>query len=258
MPQTAITPFREDIARAKALVAHARTLPEATDAQKLLRDDIRRSSWMFAVGAMDAYFCDAYSDLIAATLMAKSNQPAVPLPEFIGKIEIPVTAVLEDYRVRQNWKWRMAARRMMAEQNALELETVRNWFNPFCADGSKIFAQVLPTWITRPGATARLFGIAPRQFGTTTGRGRDQAIKTVNKTFKERFDAIVQRRHDCIHTCDRPANTPQPISREGTVTNVIKDIEFIVENSNTHIDAAFRAWLRACGFSPVTLNQVGY
>lgn len=155
MPETAINPFREDLGRAKTLAAHAQTLPNMTPADSLLRDDIRRSAWMFAVGAMDANFCDAYADLIAATLMAKAQQPSVSLPDFIGKIEVPVTAVLENYAVRHNWKWRMAARRMMADQNSLDIETIRKWFNPFMRDSQKFFTELLPLWITRDGANAR-------------------------------------------------------------------------------------------------------
>jgi hypothetical protein len=251
MPDTAIAPFQDDIARAKALVAHARALPHAIATEKLLRDDILRSAWMFAVGAMDAYFCDAYADLIASTLMAKSNQAAVVLPDFIGKIEIPVTAVLENYAVRQNWKWRMAARQMMAEENALQIKTIKSWFNKFCRPGRTMFRDLVPTWIGRHGATARVFGIAPANYAVAQ---HDVA----NKGLINRFENIVQRRHDCIHTCDRPANQPQPINSVGTVTNVIKDIEFIVEQSNSHIDTEFREWLLGCGFNPVTVNQVGY
>jgi hypothetical protein len=192
MPNTAITPFREDIARAKALLSHAKVLPQATVPQKSLRDDILRSAWMFAVGAMDAYFCDAYADLIASTLMAKSNQPPVALPDFIGKIEIPVTAILEDYQVRRNWKWRMAARKMMADENSLELETVRKWFNPFFQTGHKFFAELVPVWIAINGATARTFGITQTEFQAAAGLAKDQAQKTAIKAFKDRFEAIVQ------------------------------------------------------------------
>lgn len=251
MPDTAITPFRQDLARAKALVAHATILPQSNSGEELLRDDILRSAWMFAVGAMDAYFCDAYADLVAATLMAKSNQPAVGLPEFVGKIEIPVAAVLEDYAVRRNWKWRMAARRMMADSNALEIRTIKSWFNKFCRSGRTMFKDVVPIWIARPGATARVFGIAPSKY---TAADQDFA----NRRLLNRFEAIVQRRHDCIHTCDRPANHPQSVNSAGTITNVINDIEFVVEQSNSHIDTEFREWLLRYGFTTLTVNQVGY
>jgi len=251
MPNTAILPFRENIARAKALIAHARIVPSTTADEILLRDDIRRSAWMFAVGAMDAYFCDAYSDLIAATLMAKSNQPGIALPDFVGKIEIPVTAVLEDYTVRRNWRWRMAARQMMAEENSLRIDTIKKWFNNFCGPNQRMFKEVIPAWIIKPNATARIFGINP---ATYTAAQKDIA----NNALIARFEAIVQRRHDCIHACDRPANRPQRIAANGTVSNVIKDIEFIVESSDEHIDTEFRRWLLRIGFSAVTSNQVGY
>jgi hypothetical protein len=251
MPDTAITPFREDIARAKALVAHAKSLPSTTNLEKSLRDDILRSGWMFAVGAMDAYFCDAYTDLITATLQSKSYESAILLPDFVGKVKIPVTAVLVNYPVRQNWKWRMAAREMMADQNALQIKIIKSWFNHFCRHNRKLFRDVIPVWIVKPGATARLFGIAPANY---TPADQDAA----NEVLLRRFEYIVQRRHDCIHTCDRPANQPQPVNSAGTVANVIKDIEFIVEQSDPHIDAEFRTWLLGCGFSTVTVNQVGY
>ncbi len=251
MPETAITPFREDIARAKTLVTHARPLPSTAAPDKLLRDDILRSAWMFAVGAMDAYFCDAYTDLITAMLQGKTYEPAIQLPDFVGRVKIPVTAVLVNYPVRQNWKWRMAAREMMADQNALQIKTIKSWLNPFCRNGHKLFQDVLVTWAAQPTATARIFGIDPANY---TIAHRD----TCNEALIRRFEEIVQRRHDCIHTCDRPASQPQRINSAGTVANVIRDVEFLVEQSDAHIDTEFRAWLRTCGFSVVTVNQLGY
>ena len=41
------------------------------DQEELLRDDLLRSAWMFSVGAMDAFFCDLYADLLASVLMSK-------------------------------------------------------------------------------------------------------------------------------------------------------------------------------------------
>jgi hypothetical protein len=58
MPATALQHFREDIARARAIIAHAAPLPHATHTEQLLRSDLLRSAWMFAVGALDAYFCE--------------------------------------------------------------------------------------------------------------------------------------------------------------------------------------------------------
>ncbi len=53
------------------------------------------SAWMFAVGALDAYFCDAYTDVVAATIISKSRHSTMTLPPFFNRIEFPVRAILE-------------------------------------------------------------------------------------------------------------------------------------------------------------------
>ena len=52
---------------------------------------------MFSVGALDAYFCDAYTDVVAATLASKSRQPAIALPTFFYDIKLTIRAILEEY-----------------------------------------------------------------------------------------------------------------------------------------------------------------
>lgn len=99
MPQTALQHFDEDVARARALIAHAETLPEG----EMLRSDILRSAWMFAVGALDAYFSDAYTDVVAATIIAKQRHDAMQLPEFLYDIKFPVRAILESYAMSSSW-----------------------------------------------------------------------------------------------------------------------------------------------------------
>lgn len=95
MPATAIAHFREDVARARAIIAHADPMPNATPAEQLLRSDLLRSGWMFAVGALDAYFCDAYTDIVAATIIAKNRHALMVLPNFFYEIRFPVRAILE-------------------------------------------------------------------------------------------------------------------------------------------------------------------
>lgn len=120
MPATALQHFQEEIARAKAIVAHADPLPRTNAAEQLLRSDLLRSAWMYAVGALDAYFSDAYTDLVAATANSKSRQPAITLPEWVYDIKLPIRAVLEEYD-NTNWRWRMAARKMMERENVINL-----------------------------------------------------------------------------------------------------------------------------------------
>jgi hypothetical protein len=135
MPRTALSHFKEDVARARAIVAHANPLPQTSEAERLLRSDLFRSAWMFAVGALDAYFCDAYTDVVAATIISKSRYAAMTLPPFFNRIEFPVRAILESYSRNTNWRWRMAPREMMARENVLKLDRIRELFNGFCRDG---------------------------------------------------------------------------------------------------------------------------
>jgi hypothetical protein len=118
MPRTALGHFLEDVARARAIVAHADVLPTETAAEQMLRSDLLRSAWMFAVGALDAYFCDAYTDLVAATIISKSRHSVMALPDFFYNIRFPVRAILEAPAVNVNWRWRMAARKMMERERS--------------------------------------------------------------------------------------------------------------------------------------------
>ena len=127
VPGKAFAHFREDISRALAILNHANPLPAGSDAESLLRSDLLRSAWMFAVGALDAYFCDAYADILAATLASKSRQSGISLPEFFQDIRLPVRALLAEYTY-ENWRWRMAARKLMERENVLSLQTVQELF----------------------------------------------------------------------------------------------------------------------------------
>ena len=74
-----------------------------------------------------------------------------------------------------------------------------------------------------------------------------------------RFRTIIQRRHDCIHNCDRPKVAPQALDRAGTVRNVIRDVRFLVTRCDAHVEQEFGEWMRIdCGFSNATVASVGY
>lgn len=261
MPSTPKRHFDEDIARAKAIAVLAKTLPFATPAEQLLRDDLLRSAWMFAVGAMDAYFCDAYAHSLATTLQSKSVQPTVVLPGFIEKIKIPIGSILSPYANRPNWRWRMAAKEMMERDNVLDLEKVTKLFNPFFPDGQnkKLFTEVVDAWIQLPGSTAHLFGVTATQFAAVpNGQAKQQARKEAVKYFTARIGSIIQRRHDCIHNCDRPRTSPQPVGSAGSVLNVIRDVRFTVDRCDTHFNTEYSAFLTRIGCTPATRNQLGY
>lgn len=257
MPLTALLHFVDDIQRAQAIVTHADTLPLVTDQDRRLKSDLLRSAWMFAVGALDAYFCDAYTDVIAAMAISKSRQPAMSLPEWAYDIKFPLRAVIEEYD-NSNWKWRMAARKMMRRESVLRLSTIETLFNKFFRKRNKFFRDLLDLWMSRPDAKIRLFGILPKDYvALSVSDKTDARVKAVDQ-FEERFDTIFQRRHDCIHNCDRPKVSPQPLDKCGTVLKVIHDIEFLVRRCDEHINTEFRQFLLDVGCSTTIIAQAGY
>lgn len=257
MPATALQHFQEDIARAKAIVAHADPLPRTNAAEQLLRSDLLRSAWMYAVGALDAYFSDAYTDLVAATANSKSRQAAITLPEWVYDIKLPIRAVLEQYD-NTNWRWRMAARKMMERENVISLPAVQTLFNKFFRKGHRFFGDLLDAWISRPDSKRRLFGVSREDYAMMTDADKHKARDNATDQFDDRFRAIFQRRHDCIHNCDRPRMSPQPLDKGGTVLKVIQDVDFLVNRCDEHIASEFHQFLVSVGCSAATIAQAGY
>jgi hypothetical protein len=258
MPATALQDFYEDAARVRALIAHADALPRANPADQSLRSDVLRSAWMFAVGALDAYFSDAYTDVVAATIISKSRHDPMTLPDFFYDIRFPVRAVLESYAVNVNWRWRMAARRMMDRENVLKLETIQKLFNKFFRKGHRFFGDVLDSWITHPDAKKRLFGITRQAYNALAAADKETARTAAREQMEERYGAIFQRRHDCIHNCDRPRVSPQRLVLGGTVLKVLQDVEFLVVRCDGQINAEFRQFLLQCGCPAAIVAQAGY
>jgi hypothetical protein len=257
VPATALQHFDEDVARARAILVHADPLPRTNAAEQLLRSDLLRSAWMFAVGAMDAYFCDAYTDIVAATASSKSRQPAITLPEWFYDIKIPIRAVLEEYD-NANWRWRMAARKMMARENVISLSAIQALFNKFFRRGHRFFSDLLDAWMSRADAKIRLFGVIRADYSAMNNTDKHGAREVAIDQFEDRFKAIFQRRHDCIHNCDRPRTAPQPLDKGGTVSKVIQDVDYLVQRCDEHINSEFREFLVGVGCSAGTIAQAGY
>jgi len=224
----------------------------------MLRSDLLRSAWMFAVGAMDAYFCDAYTDIVAATIISKSRHPATQLPAFFYDIRFPVRAILEPYENHENWRWRMAARKMMERENVLSLEAIQRLFNGFFRPGEKLFGDRIAVWIVHPSANKRLFGVTGTAFKALPPGKQKMEIHRAQNLMKERYRVLFQRRHDCIHNCDRPRVAPQPLPLAGTVVKVIEDAEFLVRRCDEHINSEFRQFLLGSGCPAAIVKQAGY
>ena len=89
MPTTALAHFGEDVARARAIVAHADPLPAATPAEQMLRSDLLRSAWMFSVDARYLLlrclhrYCCSYDHL-------EESSSRAGVPDFFYNIRFPV------------------------------------------------------------------------------------------------------------------------------------------------------------------------
>jgi hypothetical protein len=249
MLTTAKVHFNEDLARATELLDHARPLQNG-----MLRDDILRGAWMMAVGASDAYFCDAHGDLIARTLRAKSLQTAVVFPDRLNNLRVPVIAVLGG--THEGWRWRMAARELIEDKNVLSLKTIRELFNHFFRPGCRILNKdTIEPWILHPRAKSRLFGITPTKYRKVAPPQKADARRLAWETFDAHFADLFQRRHDCIHNCDRPKIAVQRIA-DPTVRKTLEDIDFLVSRCHDAFRTEFPVYLTGLGFTAAVRNQV--
>jgi len=152
----------------------------------------------------------------------------------------------------------MAACKMMERENVIKFSAIQTLFNKFFRKGRKFFGDLLDAWISRPDAKIRLFGVSRVDYLAMTDADKHKAREEANNQLEDRFRAIFQRRHDCIHNCDRPRMSPQPLDKGGTVLKVIQNIEYLVHRSDEHINTELRQFLVDVGCSATTIAQAGY
>lgn len=250
MLDTAANHFYQDIERAKQMLHHADGQAACT-----LKDDLIRASWMMAVGACDAYFSDAYADLVSRALRAKEIEPAIEVPNKINNLKVPAITVIRPKS--DGWRWRMAARELIEEENVLSLEKIRSLFNHFLPKEKKLINQgSIGEWIIHRDSRQRLFGLTAAQYSAKNPQQKGVSRKDALDKFHKRYQELFQRRHDCIHNCDRPKIAPQDISVT-SANKTIQDIEFLVIRCNETLVAEFSGYLRRLGFNAVTRNRVG-
>ena len=249
---TALLHFDEDLGRATALHAHA--MPMAAGR---VRDDILRAAWMMAVGACDAYFSDAYADLVSRTLQAKALHPAMTIPDRMNNLKIPVVAVLRESGTYGGWRWRMAARELIEDENVLSLKKIKELFNQFFPDGGKLMhSATIEPWILHRDARVRYFGISKTAYRALAPGAKNSAKTKALDKFQAYFAGIFQRRHDCIHNCDRPKMAIQAIAAT-TVEKRIEDIGFLVRRCHVDLVTAYPLYLRRCAVPGAVRARVG-
>jgi hypothetical protein len=150
----------------------------------------------------------------------------------------------------------MAARELMEDENVLSLDKIRGLFNHFFRKEHKLLNQeTIEDWIVHRDAKSRLFGLTASQYRAKPPTQREQTKRDALEHFGKRYEMIFQRRHDCIHNCDRPKVALQQVGHV-EVGKMIADIEFLVARCHDAFRAEFPVYLNNLGFSAVTRNRV--
>jgi hypothetical protein len=192
---------------------------------------------MMAVGACDAYFSDAFADLVSRTLQAKAIYPAMAVPDRMNNLKIPVIAVIGEGRTSGGWRWRMAARELIEDENVLSLKKIKELFNQFFPNDAKLMTTAtIEPWILHREARVRHFGISQTAYRALGAVAKSSTKARALEKFQANFGGIFQRRHDCIHNCDRPKVALQPISAT-TVKKRIEDVTFLVRRCHADLVA---------------------
>ena len=150
----------------------------------------------------------------------------------------------------------MAARELIEDENVLSLEKIKKLFNHFFRDNSKIInVATVEKWILHPKSKSRMFGITPTRYRALNSSQKGHAKKPALDKFQSVFEEIFQRRHDCIHNCDRPKSALQGITPTSS-KKCIENVVFLVSRSEEAIVAEFPEYLGVLGFSGAVRNQV--
>lgn len=229
MPNTAREHFDKDIERAEALYAQGVTV-EATKPD--LAADLFRSAVAFGVGALDAYLCDAYVDCLTRALRACRSDKTKKLPAEYRKELLPVGPLVSNkYTKRMNWALRMAARIRMEKDNLLKLGRVKDMLNPVLPVGQKLWVDLAETFVdlNRRGLTGTI------QAEFKADRDKQKARERVAGAVLRRIGAIVERRHNVVHNCDRPRTAIQGMPRS-LAKGMIADIKSFVTILDDHLE----------------------
>ena len=93
----------------------------------------------------------------------------------------------------------------------LSISDIKDLFNQFFDRQSKVIGQAtIETWITHRSANARMFGKTSAAYNALGQADKNKAKKAAVDRFTRRMNSIFQRRHDCIHNCDRPKSRSSP------------------------------------------------
>jgi hypothetical protein len=230
MPKTARKHFDQDMARARAILAEATGQGDGSP----VAADLARAAVAFAVGAMDAYLCDAYVDSLSRCLKAHRQGKISALPGPYGRELLPVGPLMaKHYTKKMNWALRMAARTRMERENLLQIARVRELLNPVLLSGQKLWIDIIDAYIAV--GRKRLTRYVAADLQPLTGDPLQKKRQDASKRLLGRMGEIVQRRHDIVHNVDRPKSAPQKLTH-GQARAMLRDVETFVSVLDDHLD----------------------
>jgi hypothetical protein len=115
--------------------------------------------------------------------------------------------------------------------------------------------------IADPASQARVWGANHRAYlalnpGIPAQANHMQAARDACKDSCEMyFQGLIQRRHDCIHNCDRPNIALQRIT-SSSVTVVLDDIQMLISEHERWINVQFPIWLARQGCPAVAIGAM--
>src|ERR1700733_10013916 len=202
-------------------------MEDAGEPERLCRD-LRLSSIALAVGALDAYLCDAYVDCLTAVLRAYTQGQWVgALPSAYSKQMLPAGEILKSTRQhRPLWRVRMAARKVMEKDNMLSLSRLEDSFNGILPNNQKLWLDFVP--VLAAHNLVRLTRHVAADLAALAGDALVRAKKQVASAVKMRLGRTIQIRHDWIHNCGRPRSAIHDLTH-GQARARIRDIRLFVE-----------------------------
>lgn len=222
--------FVDDVGRARAIL----DLAKRNDVKEDVKRDLRLSAIALAVGAMDAYFCDAYSDCLASVFQAANrNNPRLKegVPEAYCRVELPAGALLaKTHAKRPLWAIRIAAKKYMDKRNMLEVDFFSSALNPILPKEKQLWRSAMPEIMKRTNKD--LTGVESKRADSLGINELKAAIGKMKKELKK----LVQLRHNWIHNCGRRRYAIEPYySTDDRARHPIDWIEAVVCSVDAHL-----------------------
>jgi hypothetical protein len=188
-----------------------------------------------AVGALDAYLCDAFVDCFTSVLKAyAAGKWQGDLPAAYANEKLPAGVVLDNSRQdRPRWALRMAARSIMERDNMLSLSRIPEKINGILPARQKLWVN-LAEKLTYIGSK-RFTKWTHTELDKMHGQARANATKQIIAQVNRRIGDTIQIRHDWAHNCGRPKTAILRMTY-GQARSRLIEIGWFVFILNSHID----------------------